>query len=154
VALSQSDGKTQKNTKISKIKFIMDNHNHIEIIKQLYANVGAKNLPAVLDALTDDIKWRPPFVPEIPHTKLRNGKNEVTNFVIEMAAEVTYTQFLPQEFYADNDTVIVKGYFEGQANHTGKSFESDWVHIWKFRDGKICGYQAFWNTHKLVSALQ
>jgi uncharacterized protein len=132
----------------------MDKAKNIETVQQLYTNVGAKNLEGVLNSLTDDIRWAPPFVPEIPHTKLRKGKSEVTGFVIEMAAEVTYTQFMPQEFYADNDAVIVKGFFEGKANHTGKSFESDWVHIWKFRGDKICSYQAFWNTNRMLSALK
>jgi ketosteroid isomerase-like protein len=132
----------------------MDAAKNIETVKQLYASVGAKNLEGVLNALTDDIRWQPPFVAEIPHTKLRIGKAEVTNFVIEMAAEVTYTQFMPQEYYADNDAVVVKGFFEGTANHTGKSFESDWVHIWKFRGDKICSYQAFWNTNRMLTALK
>ncbi|MFI5187721.1 MAG: nuclear transport factor 2 family protein [Chitinophagales bacterium] len=132
----------------------MDKEKNIETVNQLYANVGAKNLEGVLNSLTDDIRWEPPFVAEIPHTKLRNGKNEVTNFVIEMAAEVSFNQFMPQEIYADKDTVIVKGFFEGTANHTGKTFESDWVHIWKFRGNKICGYQAFWNTNRMLNALK
>jgi ketosteroid isomerase-like protein len=132
----------------------MSNLRNIETIKQLYADVAAKNLEGVLKSLTEDIKWAPPFVPEIPHTKLRNGKNEVTNFVIEMAAEVSYSQFLPQEIYADTDTVIVKGFFEGKSNHSGKSFSSDWIHLWKFRGEKICSYQAFWNTYNMLNALK
>lgn len=131
----------------------MDKENQIRTVKQLYADFGARNLEGVLNALTDDIRWEPPLVAEIPHTKLRNGKSEVKDFVVEMATEVSYTHITPHEIYADNDTVIVKGFFEGKANSTGKPFSSDWVHIWKFRGDKICGYQAFWNTHNVVSAL-
>lgn len=132
----------------------MNNENNIKTVQQLYANVGAKNLEAVLNALTDDIKWEPPFVPEIPHTKLRTGKSEVKDWVIEMASEVTYSQVTPHAIYSDNDAVIVKGFFEGTANTTGKHFESDWVHLWKFRDDKICSYQAFWNTYNVANAMK
>ncbi|MEP7323031.1 MAG: nuclear transport factor 2 family protein [Saprospiraceae bacterium] len=132
----------------------MEKEKNIQTIQQLYANVGGKNLPGVLDALTNDIRWEPPFTAEIPHTKLRIGKNEVTSFVIEMAAEVTYTEFVPKEFFADDDTVIVKGFFKDLANHTGNNFESEWVHIWKFHGEKICDYQAFWNTQRVVNALK
>ncbi|MEO5581109.1 MAG: hypothetical protein ABIR66_00340 [Saprospiraceae bacterium] len=38
-------------------------------------------------------------------------------------------------------------------DHIGKNFEFEWVHIWKFRDEKICGHQAFWNTYRIVNAL-
>jgi ketosteroid isomerase-like protein len=131
----------------------MDNQKNIQTVQQLYADFGAKNLEGVLNSLADDIRWEPPFVPEIPHTKLRNGKKEVTSFVIEMAAEVSYSQLTAQEIYSDKDAVIVKGFFEGKAIHTGKSFESDWIHIWKFRGDKIRSYQAFWNTQRMLSAL-
>jgi len=131
----------------------MDSQKNIETVKQLYANVVAKNLDGVFSSLTDDIRWEPPYVPEIAHTKLRVGKDGVKNWIIEMAGEVNYSQVTPQAIYADNNAVIVKGYFEGTANNTGKAFASDWVHIWKFRDDKICGYQAFWNTHNVLNAL-
>lgn len=99
----------------------MEKEKNIQTIQHLYANVGRKSLPGVLESLTDDILWEPPFTDEIPHTKLRIGKHKVTNFVIEMAAEVTYTEFVPQDFLADGDTVIVKGFFKGHANHSGKT---------------------------------
>ena len=132
----------------------MDKEKNIATIKQLYADVGTKNMVGILTALTDDIVWEPPFVPEIQYTKLRNGKSEVKDWAMEMAAVVTYTQVTSNAIYADNDVVIVKGFFDGKANATGKSFQSDWVHIWKFRDDKICSHQAFWNTHRVAVALK
>lgn len=131
----------------------MEKEKQIQTVKQLYADFGVRNLPGVLDSLTDDIRWEPPFTNEISHTKLRNGKAEVTDFVKEMAQEVNYTKLLPQEIYADQDTVIVKGFFEGEAIHTGKAFQSDWVHMWKFRGDKICNYQALWNTQRVANAI-
>lgn len=126
----------------------------INTVKQLYAAVAARDLETVFNALTDDIRWEPPFVSEIPHTRLRTGKAGVKDWVIEMASELTYTQVSPQAIYADNDAVIVKGYFEGKANNTGKAFASDWVHIWKFRDDRIYSYQAFWNTCNVANAMK
>lgn len=132
----------------------MDNQKNIQTVKQIYADVVAKNLEGVFNSLTDDIKWEPPYTPAIAHTKPRTGKGGVKDWVIEMAGEVSYTQVAPQAIYADNDAVIVKGYFEGKSNATGKPFDSDWVHIWKFRDDKVYHYQAFWNTQKVAEALQ
>lgn len=132
----------------------MDKQQNIEAVKQVYANVVAKNLDGVFSALTDDIKWEPPYTARIPHTKLRNGKAEIKDWIIEMAGEVTYSQVTPQAIYADNDAVIVKGFFEGTANATGKPFKSDWVHIWSFRGDKICNYQAFWNTDNVADAMK
>ncbi len=132
----------------------MNKEKNINLIQQVYADFGARNLEGVLNALSDDIKWEPPFAPEIQFSKLRNGKSEVKEFVMDMVREVTFSKITPEEFYADKDAIIVKGFFEGKANNTGKSFESDWVHIWKLRDDKICNYQVFWNTNSVASALK
>ena len=132
----------------------MDKEKAIATVKQIYADVAAKNLEAVLSSLTDDIKWEPPYTPDIPHTKIRSGKDGVKEWVIEMASEVSYTQVVPQAIYADADTVIVKGFFDGKANNTGKPFHSDWIHLWEFRNGKVCHYQAFWNTSNVANALR
>jgi len=132
----------------------MNNEKNIAIVKLIYADVMDKNLEGFLASLTDDIIPEPPFVFEIPHTRLRTGKSEVKDWVIEMASEVTYSQVTHHAIYADNDAVIVKGFFEGKANNSGKPFESDWVHIWKFREDKIYSYQAFWNTYNVANAMK
>ena len=127
---------------------------NIAVVKKIYADVSAKNLEGVFNSLTEDISWEPPFTAEIPHTKLRSGKSGVKDWVIEMTNEVTYSQVTPKDIFADDNAVIVIGYFEGKVNATGKSFKSDWVHVWKFRGDKIYRYQAFWNTNAVASALK
>lgn len=131
-----------------------DKDQNIATVKQLYADVVAKNLEGVFNVLTDDIRWEPPYVPELHHTKLQRGKEGVKDWVIAMTKEVTYANVTPHAIYADEDAVVVKGHFEGTANITGKTFESDWVHLWKFRGDKICSYQAFWNTHNVARAFK
>ena len=39
----------------------MEKEKQIQTVKQLYADFGVRNLPGVLDSLTDDIRWEPPF---------------------------------------------------------------------------------------------
>jgi ketosteroid isomerase-like protein len=124
----------------------MENEKNIQVVQQVYADFGKANVEGVSGALTDDIKWSDPGYPDIPYAAQRNGKSEVMNFFMEMGKAVSYTQFIPQEFFADKDAVIVKGTFAGKANATGKSFESDWVMIWKLRNGKIYSYQAWVDT--------
>lgn len=132
----------------------MSTEKNISVVKQIYADIVAKNLDGFFNSLTDDIVWQPPFAAEIKHTKIRNGKAEVKDWIMEMAAEVSYTQVTPHEIYADKDAVIVKGFFEGKSNATGKSFQSDWIHLWKFRGDKVFHYQAFWNTAEVANALK
>lgn len=73
---------------------------------------------------------------------------------MELGSTLSLTEFAPQEFYADNNAVIVKGYFAGTAIGTGKPFASDWVQIWKLRGDKIYNSQAFIDTDKIITAIK
>jgi ketosteroid isomerase-like protein len=132
----------------------MEKEKNIQTVQQLYADFGKQDLEGVLDSLTDDVAWNDGSHPDIPYTKKRNGKNEVMSFFMELGSTVAFTEFAPQEFYADNDTVIVKGSFAGKATGTGKSFASEWVQIWKFRGDKIFSFQAFVNTAAIIAAIK
>lgn len=128
-------------------------NSNTQTVQQIYADFGTGNIPGVLNSLTDDISWSDPGYPAIPYAKTRNGKNEVISFFTEMGSTVSFTEFAPQEFYADNNAVVVKGSFAGKATATGKPFKSDWVMIWKFRDDKVFSYQAFVDTGVLAAAI-
>src|SRR6185436_14996910 len=105
----------------------MANEKNIQTVQQVYADFGKQNVEGVLNSLTDDIIWSDAGYPGIPYSKKRNGKKEVMNFFMDLGGTVSFTEFAPQTFYADGDAVIVKGFFAGKANGTGKSFASDWV---------------------------
>jgi len=132
----------------------MEKEKYIQIIQQVYLDFGNQNIQGVLNALTDDIAWNDPGYPEVPYAKTRTGKNDVMNFFVEMAGTITFTNFIPQEFYYDQETVLVKGFFEGKSNTINKPFKTDWMMIWKFRGDKICSYQAFVDTVKIASSLK
>jgi ketosteroid isomerase-like protein len=131
----------------------MKNEKLIQTVQQVYSDFGKQNLEGVLNALTDDVVWSDPGYPDVPYAKKRTGKHEVMNFFIEMGSTVTFTEFIPQEFYADGEVVIVKGFFAGKALKTDKLFESEWVMIWKFHGDKIYSYQAFVDTSKMANAI-
>jgi ketosteroid isomerase-like protein len=132
----------------------MENEKNIQFVQQVYADFGNGNIDGVINALSDDISWTDPGYPEIPYAGKRKGKNEVLGFFQGMMSAISFTSFIPQEFYFDNDAVIVKGSFSGKGNTTGKTFETDWVMIWKIRNGKIYSYQAFIDTNNMVGALK
>ncbi|MEP7197819.1 MAG: nuclear transport factor 2 family protein [Saprospiraceae bacterium] len=132
----------------------MEKEKCINTVQQIYADFGAGNVEGVLNSLTEDISWNDPGSPDIPYAKKRNGKKEVMNFFMEMGGTVSFTEFAPQEFYADNNAVVVKGFFAGKANGTGKNFESEWIMIWKFKGDKVNHYQAFVDTQKMINAIK
>jgi ketosteroid isomerase-like protein len=126
----------------------------IQTVQQCYAEFVKGNPQGVLDLLTDDVTWTDPGYPEIPYAGKREGKGEVLNFFIEMGKTISLTQFEPQQFLNDGNNVVVKGFFKGNSNSTGKTFESEWVMIWEVENEKIKSYQAFIDTFKVASALK
>ena len=126
----------------------------IQTVQQVYAEFGKGNVQGVLALLTSDITWTDPGYPEIPYAGKRKGKEEVMNFFMEMGKTVSFTHFEPQQFLNDGNNVVVKGFFTGKGNNTGKTFESEWVMIWEVENGQIKNYQAFVDTLKVASALK
>lgn len=127
--------------------------NKIQTVQQVYGEFGKGNVPGVLNLLHDDVSWSDPGYPEIPYAAKRNGKDEVMNFFIEMSSTITFSQFEPRLFLNDGNFVVVKGFFAGKGNATGKTFESDWVMIWEVVDGKVKSYEAFVDTSKMAAAI-
>ena len=126
----------------------------IETVQQCYTEFGKGNPQGVLNLLTDDVTWIDPGYPQIHYAGKRAGKNEVMNFFIEMNKAVTFTRFEPQQFINDGNEVVVKGYFTGKSNETGKTFETEWVMIWEVVDEKVKHYQAYIDTYNVASALK
>jgi len=132
----------------------MTNEKNIKAVQQVYGDLGSQNVEGILNAMTDDICWNDGNKAELSYSKIRNGKNETMSFFMEIGSTHAFTEFAPQEFYADNDAVIVKGYFAGTSNTSGKSFSSEWVHIFKFRGDKIFSFQAFYDTAVMIAAFK
>ncbi|MBK9985234.1 MAG: nuclear transport factor 2 family protein [Saprospiraceae bacterium] len=126
----------------------------IQTVQQCYAEFGKGNPQGVLDLLTDDVTWTDPGYPEIPYAGKCKGKSEVLHFFTEMGKTISFTHFEPQQFMNDGNNVIVKGFFIGKSNHTGKTFESEWMMIWEVENEKVKTYQAFIDTFKVVAALK
>jgi uncharacterized protein len=57
-----------------------------------------------------------------------------------------YERFEPLEFFADGDTVIEIVSAGGHARATGRSFQSEVVRIWTFREGKAVRVRSFYDT--------
>ena len=132
----------------------MENEKNIQIIKQLYADFENGNLEGILKALTDDVSWTDLGYPDIPYAGKRNGKKEVQDYFEKLGSSVSYTQFDQQEFYADKDAVIVKGFFAAKVNSTGKAFDIDWVMIWKLANDKIYFHHSWIDTLKVANAFK
>jgi hypothetical protein len=72
----------------------------IERVQQMYGAFGRGDIPAILEALADDVEWEYNAFPNpVPWLQLRKGRAEVAKF-FEALAAVQFTQFEPKHFFA------------------------------------------------------
>lgn len=121
----------------------MSEQQNVRAVQEMYTAFGSGDVPAILDKLTDDVAWILHLDPIVPWSGDYSGKSRVHKFFENIYSSVTVTSFEPLEYVAQGDTVVSIGRFGCRSNATGKSADTRWVFIWKFRDGKVSSYEQF-----------
>ena len=88
---------------------------------------GEGNVSAIQELVTDDIKWTCPVPTEIYFMRENNGKEDVANFFKLIYANKDFPKFKPREFVAEDDKVVVLGYWDAISKKTGKPYSGHWV---------------------------
>lgn len=126
---------------------------NIGLIQTLYAAFGRGDIAAIVAATTPDVTWgldgRPQDVPILGHHK---GHAGVQEFFKILAETHDITSFTPQEFYADGDKVFVLGRYSWTMKPSGRSGESEWLHVFTIRSGKVAACRSLNDTALLAEA--
>jgi uncharacterized protein len=60
--------------------------------------------------------------------------------------------FEPREFISAGDKVTVLGWERSQGRPGGKVFESEWVHLFTIRDGRVVRFWGMYDTQASAEA--
>ena len=128
----------------------MDMEDQSKIIgaaKRVYALFGERNINAILNMLSPDVVWGEPDNPYNPAGGTRHGHVGFLEWV-NIGREAEEIQILePRNFMSGGDTVAVSGYMKCLAKTTGRVYESDFVHLFTFKENKIIRFQEFFDTY-------
>ena len=119
---------------------------NVEVVQETYEAVGRGDIPALLDLLTDDVEWTFQGPSVIPFAGTRRGREGVAEFFSLVGGNLEFERFEPREFVAQGDTVVVLGFECSRIKPTGRTFEQEWAHIYKLRDGKVAEFLALEDT--------
>src|SRR5437868_5301873 len=108
---------------------------NINIVKEAYAAFNRADINGVLDLLTDDVDWHTPDVEGAPFYGKKRGKSGATEFFQGIGSSETPSAFEQHEFIASGDKVVVLGRWAATVNATGRSWDSELVHVFTIRDG-------------------
>ncbi len=124
------------------------------IAQQAYDNFKTGNIEALLDQLSDDITWQLPEMDGVPLGGIRTGREGVADFFVTLARDQEVIEFEPREFVAQGDKVVSLGHYKWRVKETGREFESDFVHVFTIRDGKIVGFREHFDSAVVAAAYQ
>jgi ketosteroid isomerase-like protein len=124
-------------------------------VAAIYEAFGRGDIPFIISQLDKNVLWV--VMGEKPNAiaGTYKGAAAVPDFFNALATNYNVENF--QVHYvldADNNTVIARGYHDGNAVKTGKPLRTHWAMEFKFTDeGKVSEYRNFYDTQAYANAL-
>lgn len=130
----------------------MSNQN-LSGVQDVYDAFARGDVPGVLGFLGSDIEWTE--AAGFPYAGTYKGPDAVLEGVfVRLGTEWDGYAAVPAEFIDAGDTVVVLGKYSGKYKATGRSFEANFAHVWKLREGKAVKFVQYTDTLKVHEALQ
>lgn len=120
---------------------------NIEVVRQLYSAFGDRDIPGILSLLSPDVEWGEPENPYNPAAGTRRGHSGFMEWVQIGSQSEEILSLEPQEFLANGDSVAVVGHTRCRAKTTGKTYDTDFVHLATFKEGKVVRFREFFDTY-------
>lgn len=124
----------------------MSERENTQLVQQAYRDFQNGDIPALLDALSEDVEWVVPEVEGVPGRGTWRGPEQVGEFFRILSDTQEPRQIELREFVAQGDKVVVLGHYIWHVKATGKEWESDFVHALSVRDGKMTRFQEYTDT--------
>ena len=120
---------------------------HIRTVRELYAAFRRGDVSGILALLSPDIEWSEPENPFNPAGGTRRGQAGFLEWLRIGKESEEILALEPRQFLSDEESVAVVGYSKCRARLTGRWYETDFVHVVTFRDGKITRFQEYFDAY-------
>lgn len=125
----------------------------LQVVKQLYAQLGQGNMQAVLDLMVDDIIWEVTGPTEVvPWLGKRQGREQVSKYFNQINETVGIISFDLQEMVAQDDKVMALIQEKSYCKATNRTYGSAFAHLFIVSEGKIARFYAVLETAPIVAA--
>ena len=120
---------------------------NIKLVQQLYSAFANRDINTIVGLLSSDVEWGEPENPFNPAGGTRHGHQGFLEWlnIGKQAEDILVLE--PRKMLTDNDSVAVVGYMRCRAIPTGKTYESDFVHLVTIKSGKVTKFQEFFDTY-------
>ena len=114
-------------------------------IKSVYEAFAKGDVPGVLEVLSSDIEWTE--AEGFPYAGTYRGPKAILEGVfMRLATEWEGFVAVPHEFIDGGDAIVALGKYSGVYKATNKSFQADFAHVWKLREGRAVRFVQYVDT--------
>jgi ketosteroid isomerase-like protein len=127
---------------------------NVQAVQEVYAKFAGRDIPAILTMLSPDVEWGEPDNPFNPAGGTRHGHAGFLEWLHIGRQSEDILVLEPRKFLSDSDSVAVVGYTKCLAKPTGRSYETNFVHLFTFKDGKIIRFEEYFDTYRAGEAFR
>lgn len=127
---------------------------HVQIVLQLYEAFRKGDASGILALLSPDVEWSEPENPFNPAAGTRKGEAGFREWLRVGHESEEILVLEPRQILSSPDSVAVVGHSKCLAKPTGRTYETDFVHVVTFRDNKIVRFQEFFDTFAAAEAFR
>ncbi len=124
------------------------------VVQSIFEAFGRGDIAGFLENVAEDATWDAPGPSVVPFYGRRRGHEGATEFVTQLGSHVEFERFEPREFIAEGDSVVVAGSERGRVRATGKTYEQDWVILFKVSGGKVKSFHCYDETDAVAEAFR
>ena len=123
---------------------------NLQTLKDTYAAFAKGDVQAVLAGMDDGIEW---FEPEsIPYGNQVGPQAVAQNIFARVLQDFSGFSATPEEFVESGDTIVSLGRYRGKGAKTGTPIDMPFVHVWRFRGGKLSYFRTYTDTKLWMEA--
>lgn len=127
---------------------------NVAVVRGIYDAFEAGDVPAALGAMSPDIVWAEaenfPYADRSPYI----GPNAVLEGVFARCrGEWDGFAVAVDELIDGGDTVVALGRYKGKYKATGRTQNTQLVHVWRVADGKVTRFQQFADTLQVARVI-
>ena len=127
---------------------------HRQIIKRFYRVYAIKDVRSIAALLDPQVEMYPAENFIYATGKPYVGPDEVLNSIFtRVDREWDGFTATPEEILGAEDVVIARGRYRGTFKATGTSIDAEFVHVFRFKEGKIVMWQSYTDTAQFKEAV-
>jgi uncharacterized protein len=124
-------------------------------VEGFYAAMGRGDIPFVIATLDPGIVWNEAenFV-YADHSPYVGVDAVLSGLFARLGGEWDGFSAVPHEIVDGGETVVALGRYGGVYKATGVKINAQFVHVFKFKDGKVSGFQQYTDTAQFKDAVR